>query len=318
LPKDLIYLSFGGRYRYNHRFKPGVLPPRLKTLIMQCASIYQPFEPGSLPSSLEELIFDGSAVQHISPGILPSKLRELKCNFHNVSELSSLPATLKKLTMVGKFNHPTPLSAFPAGLEDLDMQWFDYYDVKLQPNVFPSTLRRLIFSNYYNHPLQPHILPNSLEFLKIGSRLSLHTIGSGILSVGLSVLCFNGSFEELLPVHSYPSSLRALCLGEYNFKLTSGMFPSTLESLMFHREFNQTLDSNVFPSSLKELYLGDDYDVLIDDNILPLSLKKLVLPKDYAHPLPTIHSRCAILRQNFESALPAEVRNTFFSSNLQR
>jgi hypothetical protein len=100
-----------------------------------------------------------------------------------------------------------------------------FFNRKLLPNIIPSTIVEIFFSNDFNQLLDENVLPK-----------------------GLKKLIFGTDFNQVLNENVLPQSLTYLHLGKrFNQKIKSNILPNSLTYLHLGYDFNHVLDIDVLP-----------------------------------------------------------------------
>ncbi|EFA75659.1 hypothetical protein PPL_10920 [Heterostelium album PN500] len=165
------------------------LPKSIKTIRFK--HFNEPLVKGSLPNSIEELVFNSNFKQEILPGVLPEGLSKLKIysyqyeirpgvlpvslleftldNYHYEIHPGVLPASLLKFTFCDCQGEIRP-GALPDGLLECHL---NSYEFEIKPGVLPNGLLEFsLESNNYRYEMQPGVLPLSLECLSLNSHPS--------------------------------------------------------------------------------------------------------------------------------------------------
>eukprot|EP01132_Coremiostelium_polycephalum_P003214 gene3214-4026_t len=149
-------------------------PPLFGSSIKILKFSYRNIKLGSLPSTLEQLYFDGD-IKSLELGSLPIYLTHLKLSHFtwnpNEIDLKSIIAPLTKLTHLylgGRFNVPLSKGTLPDSLLHLELG--SYFNQPLSdPNSLPPYLESLAISTIFNQPTEAIIpaLPPTLVRLEI-------------------------------------------------------------------------------------------------------------------------------------------------------
>lgn len=156
LPIGLTKLELGCHTFSFLNFKPGILPPTLKSLNMLYVNLINPLQKDVLPAGLIELKI--SYDYPLTIGVLPEGLKYLKLkDYDNQLNDGVLPSSLLCLKM-NKFNCMIHINVLPLGLLELHMKKFTAsFDI----DVLPKTLRVLrvqtLMSYWTDYPLPDNI-----------------------------------------------------------------------------------------------------------------------------------------------------------------
>ncbi len=218
-----------------------------------------PLGTGNFPEGIDTIIFGQKFCQQLEAGVFPT--------------------TIRKIIFGRKFGrkkaHTLPIGVFPEGL--LLLRFVDYatFNIKIEPNVLPSTLLFLEIGSKYMHMIGPNILPDSLETfigdvsftddfkfppnlknLKTGSKLNLD-INLTCTSLSKIEHLFLYPCNQPLEVGAISDTCIELTLNNYAVELVPGVLPSNLKKL-FMTGYTNYWRKNVIPESVESFVLRED------------------------------------------------------------
>lgn len=186
LPDTLETLKLSGHF---NQPIAGVIPKRLKNLVMQYPGAFNQSLESALPDTLIKLRLGDQFNQPIEPGTLPSSLLRLSFDrkFNQPLKLGSLPPHLTHLDMGRDFCHSLHPGVIPESVVDLKLspalapllEWSSIprkvvtlrvvhkHDRPLVPGDIPITVNHLILTVNKASLLQPGSIPNSVTDLAL-------------------------------------------------------------------------------------------------------------------------------------------------------
>ena len=220
-----------------------------------------------------------SSINHFH---FPLKLKTLILgrSWNCVLDPRSLPRQLETLVFGDKFSKDFDWNGLPPGLVNLKFGK-DYGQARQrhlwsgQRHVCPPALKALILGDRFDQCLQTIKFNDGLEHLHIG-----FAVGEGEVFPGWGASRpqrRGGHFNQALDHIAFPSTLKALTLGNSFNKPLVGISWNNLKILILGDDFNQPLhgDQYMLPSQLEHFALGEKYGHTLCGVALPDTLKFL-------------------------------------------
>jgi hypothetical protein len=147
--------------------------------------------------------------------------------------------------------------------------------------TLPQSLVSIAFGKMFNQPLPQGILPPLLKSIIFGERFN-QVLAHGTFPPFVEHIEFCGDVPQLLP-NFFPTTLKFLKMTRCHQKLTRGILPESLESIVLEQYDFPIDEDGVFPNNLLSLTFGDNFYQRID--FLPCNLKSFVLGKWLNEPM---------------------------------
>ncbi|KAF2074980.1 hypothetical protein CYY_003719 [Polysphondylium violaceum] len=235
------------------------------------------------------------------------------------------------------FDQDLEIGTFPQDSE-LEKLVFSYsFNRPIKDDLLPSGLKVCYFSRDFNQCLGENTIPKSVTKLRLLEEMVEQKITNNMLPPNLTFLKFSGTVDRDF---KFPSTLTSLSLVSFTSRITTNLFPSTLDTLRFlDVVWSSPLSKEILPSNLKHLYFENDYPYSLDilpDSLtsldlgfhlntefqqpLPRNLKRLIFSLAYDKPLPyPLPSSLTYLEmQNFKTCtfkpgfIPASVKTLVY------
>ncbi|KAF2072430.1 hypothetical protein CYY_006265 [Polysphondylium violaceum] len=164
----------------------------------------------------------------------------------------------------------------PNTLESIE---FGSYNRPIKKEVFPKSLKRILFHKSFNQAIDCMLLPNSLTELHLGESFN-QPIDKKSFPNSLTTLAFGKGFDQELSQDMLPNSLTKLSFGSFYHNNLLNWLPSSVTDLSVGNL--EEPPTTLFPlrklaiTSVTKLWLGDSL-IIESPNLIPSVIKEIRL-----------------------------------------
>ncbi len=294
----------------NHKLEKGMIHHNIKIIKFQ-VNFNQIIEPGFIPDTVEEIIFEGynnTFNQKLEIGSIPFGVKKLDLKytlFNQPLDIGVIPNSIETLLLPINYNLQIKEGVIPNSVKYLDTSSYNIVfnkgsipnsvnelvceflpsDIKFHGNVLPDSINKLYLDTKSFPNLEKFINPN-IKTLTLGHFCFEHPLKVGKIPNGieeLKIYDLNNSPSNNYKSSDFtllegciPNTVRKLELLSYDNQLiTRDQFPNNIESITFRECKNLKLSFYSFPNNVSELKFISCPNCTFEKRMFPENLKKL-------------------------------------------